>query len=609
MGVGFSTSLSCRSSGEPYLVSGDIQVQGNNITLTEGSQIEASTIGNSLSDLAPGIIEINATDTIIIDGSNSDGITSGAFNTVYSEAVGNSGNVTIETASLRVRDGADISVSTSGEGNAGDLKITASELIEATGDGSGIFARVNSEATGEGGNVTIDTASLQVSDGADISATTLGEGNAGDLTITASDSLEVTGDGSLIVANVNPEAIGEGGNVTINTSSLRVSDDAEISVSTFGEGNAGDLTITASDSIELSGQSEDGRNGLFASALIGSGDGGNIIVHTNKLTVKDGATINVSNRQSLDLVEPGTGQAGNIIINAGSIILDNDAIITAETASGEGGNITLQLTEDLILKNNSSITAQASEEANGGNININAGFIVGFPSTGLGSDIRANAVAGRGGDINIITNGILGFEESRGTAGLQNNTNDIDASSEFNLDGDITISSPDTNPLQRTDRLPTNPVSAETIATEACSPRGGGTSLTYKGKGGAPPEPTAPLSADALIPDGKPIKLDKETDLNSLLVEESEQKQEDPNYRQEDPHYIPADIKPIKTDRGDIYPARGVIKTEDGRIILTTYPTENIYTRTPHKSANCNILKDEEQAPRNEEELVNVIPN
>ncbi len=112
-----------------------------------------------------------------------------------------------------------------------------------------------------------------------------------------------------------------------------------------------------------------------------------------------------------------------------------------------------------------------------------------------------------------------------------------------------------------------------------------------------------------MSPDGKPITLDKETDLNSLLVEENRQEQENLNYRQEDPHYIPTDIKPIKTDRGDIYPARGVIKTEDGRIILTTYPTENIYTRTPHKSANCNILKDEEQAPRNEKELVNVIPN
>ncbi len=38
---------------------------------------------------------------------------------------------------------------------------------------------------------------------------------------------------------------------------------------------------------------------------------------------------------------------------------------------------------------------------------------------------------------------------------------------------------------------------------------------------------------------------------------------------------------------GNIYPARGIIKTEDGKIILATYPTDNINTRTPDKSANC----------------------
>ena len=79
--------------------------------------------------------------------------------------------------------------------------------------------------------------------------------------------------------------------------------------------------------------------------------------------------------------------------------------------------------------------------------------------------------------------------------------------------------------------------------------------------------------ADLLIPDGKPITIDKKTDLNSLLVEE--RKTEQP-----DPHYIPPHIKPIETSRGNFYLARGIVKTEDGRIILTVYPTDNINTRT-----------------------------
>ncbi len=114
-----------------------------------------------------------------------------------------------------------------------------------------------------------------------------------------------------------------------------------------------------------------------------------------------------------------------------------------------------------------------------------------------------------------------------------------------------------------------------------------GSTFIVKGKGGVPHKPTERFTADALIPDGKPITLEKETDLNSLVVEEIETEPRDTNY---DPNSISAEIKPIKTSMGDIYLARGVIKTEDGEIILTRYPTDNINTRTPHNSANCSLL-------------------
>jgi hypothetical protein len=53
-------------------------------------------------------------------------------------------------------------------------------------------------------------------------------------------------------------------------------------------------------------------------------------------------------------------------------------------------------------------------------------------------------------------------------------------------------------------------------------------------------------------------------------------------------NYISPEIEPIETDNGDIYPARGIIKTAHGGIILTAYPTENIPTRTPIVKPNCN---------------------
>ena len=47
------------------------------------------------------------------------------------------------------------------------------------------------------------------------------------------------------------------------------------------------------------------------------------------------------------------------------------------------------------------------------------------------------------------------------------------------------------------------------------------------------------------------------------------------------------DIQPIKTSIGDIYPARGIVKTENGEVILTAYSTDDIDTRTPQIQANC----------------------
>ena len=502
---------------------------------------------------------------------------------------GDGGNVTIDTASLSLSDGAFISASTSGKGKAGDLTITASESVSLSGEDSNGFAssigaQVDSEATGDGGNVTIDTASLSLNDGAFISASNFGKGKAGDLTITASESVSLSGQDSQgfdssIDNRVSSEATGDGGNITIDTTSLSLSDGAQVSTSTFGQGNAGDLKITASESIELVGQSERGRTGLFSNAIEGSGNGGNLIVNTDELTVKDGATINVGNFQSLGLSEPGTGQAGNLIINAGSIRLDNNGAITADTVMGKGGNITLQINDIITLDNDGLISAAATGDANGGNINVQAQFVVAFPSQPDGSDIVASAPQGRGGNITISSESVINLEEREA---IENNgTNDIDVTGLVN--GLVTIINPNVDITQELLEAPQNVVKSELAIGQICQNNNAKkpSVLNIKGKGGIPLQPLEPFMADLLIPDGKPITVDKKTDLTSLLVEEVETEQADP-------YYIPPHIKPIKTSMGDIYPARGIIKTEDGKIILTAYPTDNVNSRTPHKSANCN---------------------
>ncbi|MEN9518685.1 MAG: hypothetical protein RLZZ381_1273, partial [Cyanobacteriota bacterium] len=112
------------------LVAGDIQVQGNNISLAEGSQIEASTIGNSPSQETPGTIKINAADTIKIDGlDSSNSFPSAIVSQVYLDAVGNSGQLNISATNLSLANSGQVRADTYGKGNAGSININATESI------------------------------------------------------------------------------------------------------------------------------------------------------------------------------------------------------------------------------------------------------------------------------------------------------------------------------------------------------------------------------------------------------------------------------------------------------------------------------------------------
>jgi large exoprotein involved in heme utilization and adhesion len=145
---------------------------------------------------------------------------------VRPNATGRGGTITIETGRLTLTNGAQISLTTSGFGQAGNLAIAATESIDLIGEtprrqgSSGLFARVEAGATGNGGNINLETNRLTIRDGAQISTDTFGFGNAGDLFVNAS-GVEVVGstvDGrfaSGLYAQVGEKGVGNGCNLTI----------------------------------------------------------------------------------------------------------------------------------------------------------------------------------------------------------------------------------------------------------------------------------------------------------------------------------------------------------------------------------------------------------
>lgn len=103
-----------------------------------------------------------------------------------------------------------------------------------------------------------------------------------------------------------------------------------------------------------------------------------------------------------------TGDAGNLIVQANAILMDNQAGLEGTSASGEGGNFTMR-SQILQMPRNSFISATAGTEGgtgNGGNININTDSLVALEN----SDITANSVTSQGGKVTINAQATFGIQ-------------------------------------------------------------------------------------------------------------------------------------------------------------------------------------------------------
>lgn len=84
---------------------------------------------------------------------------SGIGSLVQTGTEGNGGNITIDSGSFSLRDGAELTASTSGQGNAGTIKVTATAKVTISGSSSNINSRlfVNSQSTtGTTGEVVLN---------------------------------------------------------------------------------------------------------------------------------------------------------------------------------------------------------------------------------------------------------------------------------------------------------------------------------------------------------------------------------------------------------------------------------------------------------------------
>lgn len=466
---------------------GSIQVAGRQISLSDGSALWVQNRGTN----PAGDIVVTASQLLKVVGSTPDvRVRSSIVNETVS--AGANGSVQITAPHVLVQDGAMLESRNFGSAIGGTVNINAGQL-EVVGSVPivpDVFTLVGafSFSTGNAGNVNITAQKISVRDGGSLGTGTGGTGTSGTVVINA-DTIEVKGTTPTLISSLIAASSlglgGNGGNLIINTRSLTLRDSGLVTASSIGSGSAGNVVLNASEFVDIAGQISDS----YRSAV--------------------SATIDFPKaglRRLFGLGAQPQGNSGSVIINTPVLKLSQQGEVSVlNTGTGNAG--TLKINADQILMNQGSIAA-FTQAGQGGDILIqskliqlrqgsriiaaaagqgNGGNITLNAPVILGlenSDIVATAIAGRGGNIDITTQAILGLKYRDRLTP----ESDISASSQFGVSGTVQINNPDVNPNSGLVQLPNAIIDSNQQVANGCASNPGNR-FVITGRGGLPTSP------------------------------------------------------------------------------------------------------------------------
>jgi filamentous hemagglutinin family protein len=377
------------------------------------SVIAASTYGRGNS----GKVKISVRGNAIISDSNA------IASTVEASGSGNSSGIEIDAGLLKVFNGSQILTAaaaspTNQTGNAGNIDIrTTGEIVifgtKAPAAFSNIFDRSNALAI--------------------VASSNFRAGNAGKVTLTTPGKLSVSNRGA-IWSQIRENGNGTSGGIQISAGELVLSNLSEISSSLgtynqFGNpnprGTAGDISIKTTGNITIDEDRQiavvETPNNFAPSAIFssvfGTGTGG-------KITIETPGKLTVGNRDLIgSTVEPsGQGNSNGIKINAGELVVFNQGQIlsfatgTENNRSGNAGNIDIKTTGNITVAGNnnpaaigdgspqflSKISSSSYRNGTAGKITLDAGGTISLLNRGgIITERKTDAIAAGSGDITI----------------------------------------------------------------------------------------------------------------------------------------------------------------------------------------------------------------
>ena len=394
--------------------SGSIQISSTsgNITVNGGIFTNSTSIATSGNSSNSGDITLTAKQGAIAVNPNGTGAI--ITRSIAADNTGNAGNINIDGRQITINakllniSNPDVTTQSNQTGQAGSISLNSQTPMQLTGLKIGTDAR-----NGNGGNVTINAPSVTL-DQTQISTTTSGTGNAGNIYIqtTDADGLQLINNSSLKSSSLST-ARGDAGFIDINAKDL-ILKNSILDSSTSGSGYAGYVLINAQNQVTLDSsqistkvnagakgnnnwgyiQIESGFlsliNGSQIKALIegsdaqsgkiaGEGSPGYIEIYVREATSLSGANTFIANSvgQGAVVVDDGT-KTGYIHIETGSLSLTDGAHIDSSIAGTsnyagdieiKANNILLQGLPDQDIINNTGIFAVIQKE---GTLNLNS---------------------------------------------------------------------------------------------------------------------------------------------------------------------------------------------------------------------------------------------
>lgn len=296
------------------LIGGDIFVDSRNLSTSQG-RIEFGAVGEGTVSLTPNNLGWSLGYQDVQSFGNIDLSNQTLLST------GGNGEIHLWGANVSLSGGSRVSIQNmTNVQTPGKISVHATKLLTVTGDNpSGTTTsavRAGAIGTGMVGNIEISTRDLMANNGGIILTSNISNSvGGGNITVNASGNIQVAGVGKISTNRSGISGLtflsGKGGDVSVVANRLEILDGSVVTTSTIGTGAAGNVTVKATESIELAGVetvSTSFAPSSLSSSTLAAGNSGNLIVNTARLSVQSGARVEASSYAS--------GKAGNVTLHA-----------------------------------------------------------------------------------------------------------------------------------------------------------------------------------------------------------------------------------------------------------------------------------------------------